>query len=194
MQLRTQLITPGQITYDGRQLAPHWIYREHGIQGDAAVAFIGPCNVELGEMVDIEDVKKVAPIYSPLMLHVIAEFFDDLGLHATVYRQRLLIVAAKELLEEQTGRRARRDGDDLYLDRAGGGEGKLSVSIATSSPSSMLIHTAFNILTEGTPVPTVGLAELGVEPAAFGRDLLDRYAAEVADIYMARTKVRPVLG
>jgi len=193
MRLQTACIDTQQITYDGLQLAPHWIYREHGIQGDAAVAFIGPCNVELTEMVDIEDVKKVAPIYSPLMLHVIAEFFDDLGLHATVYRQRLLIVQAKELLETYIRQRVRRDGDDLYLDRTDGSEGKLSVSIATSSPSSMLIHTAFNILTEGTPVATVGLAELGVDPARFGRELLANYAAELADIYMARCKVRPVL-
>jgi hypothetical protein len=193
LRLQTDFIER-EITYDGYQLDPHWIYRQHGIQGDAAVAFIGPCSVSLSEMVDIEDVRKDAPIYSPLMLHVIAEFFDDLGLHATVYRQRLLIVAAKELLEELTGRRVRRDGDDLYLDRAASGEGKLSVSIATSSVSSMLIHTGFNILTEGTPVPTVGLRELAVDPAAFGRELLARYAAELEDIYMARCKVRPVLG
>ena len=49
-----------------------------------------------------------------------------------------------------------------------------------------------NVETEGTPVPTVGLAELGVEPAAFGAELLRRYAEEVEDIWLARCKGRAV--
>lgn len=189
--MRTLVVSDRQIGYDGRQLAPHWIYRQFDLLGDAAVAFVGPCRVELGEMVDIEDVKNTAPISSPLMLHVIAEFFGG-DLHQTVYRQRLLVVAAKELLETQTERRVTRAGDDLYLPRAGGGRGKLSVSIATASATSTLVHTGFNIQTEGTPVPTVGLAELGVEPLAFAAELLRRYAEEVEDIWLARCKVRAV--
>src|SRR5262245_36393932 len=112
--MQTRLITDHDIAYDGRQLAPHWIYRQFDLLGDAAVAFIGLCNVDLSEMVDIEDVKAAAPIYSPRMLHVIAEFFSS-DLHTTVYRQRLLVVLAKELLETLTDRRVTRKGDDLYL-------------------------------------------------------------------------------
>ncbi|MBI1879344.1 MAG: DUF366 family protein [Chloroflexi bacterium] len=70
--------------------------------------------------------------------------------------------------------------------------GKLSVSIATASPTSTLIHTGFNIETEGTPVPAVGLAELDVDVPAFAAELLRRYAAEVHDIWLARCKVRAV--
>jgi hypothetical protein len=180
------------LTYDGRQLAPHWIYRQHDLLGDAIVAFRGPCEVKLSEMVDIEDVKAVAPIYSPQMVHFIAEFFD-LDLEKTVYRQRLLIVTAKEYLEEKLSQPVRRRGDDLYLSRPQDGQpGKLSVSIATSSPVSTLIHTGFNVLTEGTPVPTVGLSELGIDPDDFAQSILDRYTAEVEDIWLARCKVRPV--
>jgi hypothetical protein len=189
--MNTHFIAERQITYDGRQLAPHWIYRQHDLMGDAAVAFVGPCQVDLGEMVDIEDVKNVAPIYSPLMLHVIAEFFGG-DLHQTVYRQRLLIVTAKELLETLTDRPVTRKGDDLYLPRADGNPGKLSVSIATASATSTLIHTGLNIQTEGTPVATVGLAELGVGVAAFATELLQRYSDEVEDIWLARCKVRAV--
>jgi len=151
MQIR--FIADRQITYDGRQLAPHWIYCQLDLMGDAAVAFVGPCRVDLSEMVDIEDVKAAAPIYSPLMLHIIVEFFSG-NLHQTVYQQRLLIVTAKELLETMTERRVTRKGDDLYLPRDDGSPGKLSVSIATASATSTLIHTGFNIETEGTPVPS----------------------------------------
>jgi len=189
--MHTLIVTNRDITYDGRQLAPHWIYRNFDVLGDAAVAFLGPCHVALSEMVDIEDVKAQAPIFSPRMLHVIAEFFSS-DLHTTVYRQRLLIVTAKELLETMTDRQVTRKGDDLYVPRADGSPGKLSVSIATASPTSTLIHTGLNIETAGTPVPTVGLAELGVDPAAFGARLLRHYADEVNDIWLARCKVRVV--
>ena len=189
--MKTHFVAEQHITYDGRQLAPHWIYRQHDLMGDAAVAFVGPCQVDLSEMVDIEDVKNVAPIYSPLMLHIIAEFFGG-DLHQTVYRQRLLIVTAKELLETLTDRPVTRKGDDLYLPRADGSPGKLSVSIATASATSTLIHTGLNIQTEGTPVATVGLAELGVGAVAFATELLQRYSDEVEDIWLARCKVRAV--
>jgi hypothetical protein len=91
-----------------------------------------------------------------------------------------------------TGRRVTRRGDDLYLARADGSPGKLSVSIATASVTSTLIHTGFNIETAGTPVPTTGLAELSVDVPTFATTLLDRYAAEVEDIWRARCKVRAV--
>ena len=189
--MHTHVVVDREITYDGRQLAPHWIYRQFDLLGDAAVSFIGPCHVDLSEMVDIEDVKAQAPIYSPKMLHVIAEFFSS-ELHTTVYRQRLLIVTAKELLERLTERPVTRTGDDLYLPRSDGAPGKLSVSIATASATSTFIHTGFNIETEGTPVPTVGLAELGVAVPTFAQELLRRYADEVADIWLACCKVRAV--
>jgi len=189
--LQSKYIIDHQITYNGHQLAPHWIYRTFDILGDAIVAFVGPCRVDLSEMVDIEDVKAEAPIFSPLMLHCIAEFFHT-DLELAVYRQRLLIITAKELLEELTTRQVQRKGDDLYIPRADGMPGKLSVSIATASTTSTLIHTGFNIETEGTPVPTVGLAEIGIETNTFAEELLRRYAEEIQDIWLARCKVRAV--
>jgi uncharacterized protein len=189
--MQTLLVQEREIKYDGRQLAPHWIYRHFDLKGDAAVAFVGECRVDLSEMVDLEDVKADAPIYSPKMLHIIAEFFSG-DLHLAVYRQRMLIVLAKELLETLTGRKVTRKGDDLYLPRPDNTPGKLSVSIATASLTSSLIHTGFNIETEGTPVPTVGLAELGVDVAEFAQNLLHRYQHEIDDIWQARCKVRGV--
>ncbi len=125
------------------------------------------------------------------MLHVIAEFFS-VDLYLTVYRQRLLIVMAKEVLETLTGQHIMRKGDDLYLKRADGSLDKLSVSIATASTTSALIHTGFNVETAGTPIPTAGLAELGIDVPAFATTLLDSYTAELDGIWRARCKVRAV--
>ena len=79
-----------EIKYIGSQLAPHWIYKNFKIQGDAIVAFCGECEVKLTEMVDIEDVINNEPIYSKYMLSFISEQFN-VGLVEGVFRQRLLI-------------------------------------------------------------------------------------------------------
>jgi hypothetical protein len=83
-----------RITYDGAQLAPHWIYKNFDICGDAMVGFVGPADVPIKNMVDLEDVKSKSPIKSLLMLHFIAEFFDS-DLEKAIYRQRLLMVIIK---------------------------------------------------------------------------------------------------
>jgi len=175
------------IKYIGSQLAPHWIYKNFKIQGDAIVAFIGECKVDLSEMVDIEDVINNEPIYSKLMLSFITEQFN-IGLVEGVLRQRLLISAIKELLEEK-GIFVVRNGDDLMINGA-----KLSVSIATKSINSVLIHTGLNILSEGAPVKASGLtSELGISDIKeFAEDVMKRYAEELDDIILASTKVRGV--
>lgn len=191
--MQTKYYSEKPIKYDGLQLAPHWIYRTFGLMGDAAVAFRGECEVKLTEMVDLEDVRANAPIYSREMLHFILEFFDT-DLEKAVYRQRLLITTIKESLERRD-LMARRSGDDLYLSRGDGTRGKLSVSIATASPVSTLVHTGLNIISEGTPVPTIGLDDMnikGMEIQTLAVEILGRYAEEVADIWLARCKVRPV--
>ena len=99
-----------EIKYEGWQLAPHWIYKNFKIQGDAAVAFIGECEVKLTEMVDIEDVINNEPIYSKSMLSFISEQFN-VGLVEGVFRQRLLICTIKEALEKR-GFNITRNGDE----------------------------------------------------------------------------------
>ncbi len=174
------------LTYDGRQLSSLWAYRNFGLQGDSIVAFRGPCRVELTEMVDLEDVRAGDHIYSEEMLHFIIEHFD-LDLEKTVIRQRLLVATIGEALAEVGAKGLVRRGDDLYQ-----GQGKLSVSIATLSPVSTLIHTGLNISSRNTPVQTVGLADLGVDPDRLAGIILDRYSLEVESIRGARCKVRGV--
>ena len=176
-----------EIKYIGSQLQPHWIYKNFKIQGDAIVAFIGECEVKLTEMVDIEDVINNEPIYSKLMLSFITEQFN-INLVEGVFRQRLLICIIKELLEKR-GIFVVRNGDDLMIEGA-----KLSVSIATKSTTSILIHTGLNIISEGAPVKASGLtSELGItDIKEFAKDVMNAYAEELKDIELASTKVRGV--
>ena len=175
------------IKYIGSQLAPHWIYKNFKLQGDAIVAFVGECEVKLTEMVDIEDVINNEPIYSKLMLSFISEQFG-IGLTEGVFRQRLLMCVIKELLEER-GIYVVRNGDDLMING-----GKLSVSIATKSITSVLIHTGLNILSEGAPIKASGLtSELGISDIKeFALEVMKRYSEEIDDIVLAGTKVRGV--
>lgn len=175
-------------TYDGTQLSSLFAYKNFRLQGDSIVVFRGPCQVALSEMVDIEDVLAADYIFSQDMLHFIVEHFD-MDLEKTVTRQRLLIAIIKECLEGREILGIHRDGDDLYR-----GEDKLSVSIATLSPVSSMIHTGLNISSANTPVRTVGLADLAiVDSLGFGREVAEAYLAEVQGIQAARCKVRGVI-
>lgn len=177
------------LKYDGRQLSSLFAFRNFGLQGDSLVVFRGACQVALTEMVDLADVRANAPIYSEDMLHFIIEHFDQ-DLEKTVVRQRLFIAIIKEVLQDKIGVPLTRQGDDLYL-----AANKLSVSIATASPVSTMIHTGLNISSQNTPVPTVGLADIGVKDGdmlSLGRCIAEAYAEESNSIHLARCKVRGV--
>lgn len=173
-----------EIKYTGLELAPHWIYRNFKIQGDAIVAFIGECEVNLSEMVDVEDVINDEPIYSKSMINFICEVFN-IGLVEGVLRQRLLITTLKEVLENDYKVKVVRDGDDLFLDGK-----KLSVSIATKSVTSVLIHTGVNIDATGAPVDAAELNSLkGFDAREFAAKVIEKYSKEIEDIILATTKV-----
>jgi hypothetical protein len=178
--------SPAELAYTGRELRSHFALDAFGLVGDSAVAFVGPCRVELREMVDLVDVRAGASIASPRMLHLLVEHFG-LPLPEAILRQRLLARLAADLLREAGAPDVKVRGNDVYA--AGR---KASVSVATRSPVSALVHYGINVRTEGAPVPAWGLAEASVDPEAFARDLLGRYAAELADIERAAAKVRGV--
>jgi len=103
--------------------------------------------------------------------------------------QRLLVsLAQQELIFRIQKPTIVRGGNDLYEDGA-----KLSVSVATASPVSTLIHFGINIISEGTPVKTRGLADYEIDPADFARALLESFRDEVQTVYLARSKVRAVV-
>jgi len=192
-----------EIKYTGEELSPHWIYKKFHLQGDAIVAFCGECEVKLTEMVDIEDVINNEPIYSKNMLSFIIEHFN-IGLVEGVTRQRLLICIIKEAIEnqlrkEEKGKRETkeqpltpsplhlitRNGDDLFVEGR-----KLSVSIATKSLTSVLIHVGINIDPTGAPVDAIGLDYLKIlDIKGFAQNVMVKYSQEIDDIILASTKV-----
>ena len=178
------------IAYDGSQLRAHWILREVGLAGDAVVAFRGPCAVSEQEMADLEDLLDGPGIVGDDMLHFVVELFDDGELLRAIYLQRLFSALALDTLRAQISDpgisvRLRREGDDLFF-----GSGKLSISIATRSLVSTLIHFAVNVTNAGTPVETASLGDLGVEPAVFAQSLSDALVVEHRSVSAARVKVR----
>jgi hypothetical protein len=185
MKLHTDWLEPAQ-GYDGTQLRSHFIYECTGVLGSACLGFIGPCEVSLDHLVDLEDVRRKAPIYSPRMLHFIVEDFH-LDLAAGVLLQRLMVCLLAEELGSRGVKDLERRGDDLYWR-----EKKLNVSIATRSAVSTLIHLGINVETEGAPVPAVGLAQWDIAPEGLAKAFLQNLEKEYGQVWAATYKVRPV--
>ncbi|EKD50969.1 MAG: hypothetical protein ACD_62C00384G0005 [uncultured bacterium] len=175
------------IKYDGTQLVSHFAYNHFNLLGDAIVSFMGPCDVKIDQLVDLEDVHQNAFIFSENMLHFIVEHFHD-DLLLTIAWQRLLIdLIISEMKVDLPGGPWERRGDDIYDDVF-----KVSVSIATRSPVSCLIHTGINISSNNTPVLTKGLDDYHINPQALATGVMNRYRAEIESMRKARAKVRGV--
>lgn len=176
-----------ELTYDGRQLATSFFdERVPGEPEDALVAFLGAADVPVEQLVDLEDAETGGVIASPLMAHLLVEH-RGLALREAVLRQRLLGHLAADWIGERAGLHVRVRGDDLFVD-----DGKLSVSVATASPRSALIHFAVNVLVEGTPVRAAGLRDLRIAPGEFLRATARIYAEEIDAARAAVRKVRTV--
>ena len=173
--------------YTGKELHSRFILERTGIEGDAAIAWVGPCDVPNENLVDTEDRDAGEFIRAKSMLHFIVETAGK-DLHRAVYRQRLLVAIAADAIREMSDKIVVRQGDDLFV-----GTGKLSVSIATKSPVSTLIHLGINIDGSGAPVKTSDLKTLGIDPQALAKTVLERFAAEEDGIRHAKSKARPVL-
>ncbi|MBO7719804.1 MAG: DUF366 family protein, partial [Methanosphaera sp.] len=109
------------------------------------VSWIGPMDIQSDNLIDYEDVG--LDIKGNKMLHFIVEHFDEQpgNLRLIYHRQRILVMITRDILRQYSVDTTQ-DGDDIFIDN-----GKLSVSIASASISSMKIHFALNITTQGTP-------------------------------------------
>jgi hypothetical protein len=185
MAVRTHFATD-EILYRGPELSSHFAYKRFDIAGDSCVAFLGGCWVQPHDLVDLADRKANAIIFSKRMLHFILERFD-LDLEKAVLRQRLFTAIVQQELQIRGVREVIRRGDDLYV-----GDAKLSVSIATLSGVSSLVHFGINVISEGTPVKTLGLDDLKIDPRSFAIAVLEQVEEEEEGIVEARCKARAV--
>jgi hypothetical protein len=144
-------------------------------------------------MVDEADRKQGAVIRSEDMVHFIAEFFHP-DLERAVIWQRLLVCVMREVIEERSATAfLSRRGDDLFALSQEGFHKKLTVSIATASPVSCLIHVGINVTALEAPVPAMGIGDLGLDVGEFVERVLAVFAADVQGIRLARCKVRGVV-
>ncbi|HOK72124.1 MAG TPA: DUF366 family protein [Methanothermobacter sp.] len=142
-----------EILYDGTQIKAAWALKKLQIKGSSIITWIGPMNIK--NIIDYED--RGREIKAEKMAHFIVEHFDEqpANLRLSYHRQRILVMILQEELWKQ-GIPTRREGDDLYID-----SGKLTVSIATTSLSSMKIHLGINLTSKGTPddIETIGILD-----------------------------------
>jgi hypothetical protein len=181
-----------EFPYNGTQLRSLFAYLDHGLLGDSIVSWIGPCDISFDHMVDGEDILTKSEIRGGRMVHFIVEKFQA-TLPEMVALQRLLASIVKDVIvaKENGVPRfpIRRDGDDIYLVLFDG-EGKLSISIATVSPASGLVHFAVNVTNDGTPVKTAALEDLRFAAREFAELVLSEFARECASIREATMKVK----
>ncbi len=144
---------------------------------DWLVAFVGEAKVE-DQLVDFEDRVAGDKIYSPRMWQLLGEFYRMDLLHG-VLLQRLIVVQVAEILKDLLDVDVSRGGDDLYIDGK-----KLSVSIATRTSGSVLIHFGFNIV----EVDKWGWIKLK-DVNGFSKCFFDKFIGEWKSINRAYRKV-----
>jgi hypothetical protein len=180
----TVLWSPRRLDYTGAELRSHFLLRQFGIEGDGLVAFTGACRVDPAHMRDLEDLLEGSAIAGDRMLHFLGEHFDR-DLERMVLRQHLLAALAADEIGRRAGVRIERRGDDLWHRGR-----KLSISIATLTPVSAVLHFAVNVVTTGVPVRAAGLEELGVAPAPLARAILAAWRGELGSVRSKRCRVR----
>ena len=179
-----------QFKYTGKELHSHFLY-EMGVQGSGIISWIGPCEVKIDSMVDMEDRVNNDHIFSESMLHFMGEFFHK-DIFYGIFVQRIIGEHVRSILKEMCGKEFIRNGDDLYLKEQGASDKKLNVSIATVSNLSSLVHFAVNISSNNTPVKTIGLKDLNIDPELFSTEVLDSIKQELVSIEKASVKVKSV--
>ena len=193
----TKVLETEQIVYKGSQLAPMFAYNKSA--GTANVVFFrGPMVLDTADMVDAEDVVANDFIRSQDAINIIAElpFVDLVG---GVALQRIMIRKIADYLQTLSESNLLWwdiQGDDIKFKSQGADYKKLSVSIATKSPASVLIHIGLNI-TAGPNAPSfaASLTDFLVLDDAkilnMMRNMADCISVELNDIYEASMKVLP---
>jgi hypothetical protein len=175
-----------EIGYTGEQLHSLYTYDNFGIVGDSIIAFTGPCDISIKEIVDLEDAKAGKRIHVPMMLHFIAEHFD-VDLEKGILRQYLLVDIIRDIINEKLGKLAvKRIESDFFIN-----DSKLGMSAATASPVSSLIHVGINIIKpDDANAKSKGLTDYNLDPTIIAPEVLERYTKDVEKMILARCKTR----
>ncbi len=175
-----------RINYDGSQLHHAFAYEQANELGATICYFRGSAEVK-EHLVDLEDSLADDFIKSKEMWHFIIEI-PDATITEMVVWQRLFISMCIDNLRINCPRLdIRREGDDIMI-----GERKLSVSIATLSRFSGLIHVGINIdVGEGCPVNAVGLNDgySNGYSSIFGKGMAFAFVEEYNDVKNSTFKV-----
>lgn len=177
----------GRMDYDGSQLHHAFAYEQAKELGATICYFRGSADVK-EHLVDLEDSLADDFIKSEEMWHFIIEI-PEAPITEMVVWQRLFITMCIDSIRDRCSSSSgvTRKGDDIMV-----GTSKLSVSIATLSRFSGLIHVGVNIkVGEGCPVNAVGLTNIAsdVYSGMFGEEVAQAFVEEYNDIKDATFKV-----
>ncbi len=189
-----------RVPYTGEQLCSLHNYRLTKIKGDSITVSIGEMDVNTSHLVDAEDQIAADYIWSPRAINFLIEIFH-IGIETAVLYQRAFMSICTQTLKDLVREKdiknilIKLDGDDIMINYQNDSWKKLSVSIATVSHVSSLIHAGINIDTDmRIPVPAIGLLEiLDIDTIEnFIYKVTDSFVKYVEDVKLAAVKVRGV--
>ncbi len=174
-----------RMDYDGSQLHHAFAYEQVRELGATICYFRGAANVK-EHLVDLEDSLVNDFIKSEEMWHFIIEIPEATITEMVVWQRLFISMCIDDLRKFETDLIISRKGDDIMiLDK------KLSVSIATLSRFSGLIHVGINIkVGKECPVEAIGLSDfMKGRYSPFGKRIADTFVKEYEDIKKATFKV-----
>jgi len=174
--------------YDGSQLHHAFAYEQAGELGATICYFFGNAYVKK-HLVDLEDSLANDFIKSDEMHHFIIEIPEATITETVVWQRMFISICIDYIRKYGAGHKIERNGDDIMID-----DRKLSVSIATLSLFSGLIHVGINATVgEGCPVKAIGLSEFmdlhARKHHQFAHMVATTFAEEYLDIKDATFKV-----
>jgi len=184
------IVDLNEMDYDGSQLKHCLAYEYRTVLGPSICFFIGAADVK-DHLVDLEDSLADDFIKSERMAHFIIEI-PNIGIQEAVVWQRLFIrMIAREIGKDIGSLEIEINGDDIMIANE-----KLSVSIATLSRFSGLIHVGINIhVGKDCPVAAIGLADVAdgfgifTDEHSWAQYISHVFADEYTDIVNATYKV-----
>lgn len=174
----------GDFDYDGSQLHHAFVYEQSKVLGSSIGYFRGAANVR-EHLVDLKDLLASDYIFSDDMWHFIIEIPDATITEMVVWQRLFISMCTDEL--RPFPETIIRDGDDIMVDDV-----KLSVSIATLSQFSGLIHVGINVTVgENCPVDAIGLEDFTRTKYCntFGERMAKLFVNEYLDVKNATYKV-----